>query len=97
MIGKGKARNFKIELEGMPGRIRLTRSLIDRSHGWAKPAWNDMGSPAWPTPSQLESLHLASRPRIETTEVTTDKGMLRIDATLDAFAIELIEIMCGCA
>ena len=65
---------------------------IDRDHGWALPAWQAMGSPAWPTPAQLDQLHQAAQPAIERARVDCSDGKLHLRENLSALGMRLIEI-----
>jgi len=92
MIGHGESRSCEVTLTGLPPRVRLRRRLVDREHGWARPAWVEMGSPDWPTPDQLQVLHEAAMPG-ETVEThDTEDGRLTMRQELDAHAFALIEV-----
>ena len=92
MIGDGTARTLELVLEGLPQRVRVTRSLVDREHGWALPAWQEMGSPDWPTANQLERLHQAATPKVEAKVEPTREGRLAVKELLAPLAMMLIEI-----
>jgi xylan 1,4-beta-xylosidase len=92
MIGDGTARAFDLVLDGLPQRVRITRSLVDREHGWALPAWQEMGSPDWPTEAQCEILHRAAMPEVEAKVEPTREGRLAVMETLAPLAMMLIEI-----
>ena len=66
--------------------------FVDRDHGWALPAWQAMGSPAWPTPAQLDQLHQAAQPAIERARVDCSDGKLHLRENLSALGMRLIEI-----
>ncbi len=62
MIGPGAPRSFALELANLPPRVRVTSSLVDREHGWVQRAWQEMGSPDFPLPAQLQTLRSAQEP-----------------------------------
>jgi len=76
----------------MPKRVRVTRSLVDREHGWALPAWQEMGSPDWPTSAQLDSLHEAAAPEVRMRSESLDGGLLVIRETISPLGMLLIEV-----
>jgi xylan 1,4-beta-xylosidase len=92
MIGPGNPRNFNIELSGMPRRVRMTSSLVDRTHGWAEYAWRQMGAPKWPNAKQLEQLRIEQEPAKATKTVDTADGYLEIKETVGDLGMLLIEI-----
>jgi len=92
MIGTGVSRTFDLTLAGMPKRVRVTRSLVDREHGWALPAWQEMGSPDWPTSAQLDSLHEAAAPEVRMRSESLDGGLLVIRETISPLGMLLIEV-----
>jgi xylan 1,4-beta-xylosidase len=92
MIGTGTARAFELVLEGLPQRVRVTRHLVDSEHGWALPAWQEMGSPDWPTAAQLTQLHEAARPQVDTRVESPVDGRLALTERLAPLAMMLIEV-----
>ena len=92
MIGTGAARTFELALEGLPPRVRVTRSLVDREQGWALPAWQEMGSPDWPSAAQLERLHLAAAPAVKVRSESTQNGRLTLRETVAPLGMLLMEI-----
>ena len=92
MIGTDAARAFDVVLEGLPQRVRVTRHLVDREHGWALPVWQEMGSPDWPTTAQLTQLHEAARPQVETRVESPVDGRLALAERLAPLAMMLIEV-----
>ncbi len=92
MIGAGSSRSFSMDLEGLPSRVRITRSRVDHNQGWALPAWQEMGSPAWPTPAQLARLHEAASPAVAHEVADTQAGHLPLRETLSPLAMMLIEV-----
>ena len=92
MIGPGTPRTFELDIEGLPKRVRITSSLVDREHGWALPAWQEMGRPDWPTAAQLNHLHDAATPAATVRTASIPDGRLTIRETLSPLAMNLIEI-----
>ena len=92
MIGEGTARTFDLVLEGLPQRVRVTRRLVDREHGWALPAWQAMGCPDWPNAAQLARLHEAARPWEERRVESSTDGRLALAERLAPLAMMLIEV-----
>lgn len=93
MIGPGAPRRFAFRLEGLPGRVKLRRQRVDRSQGWALPAWQEMGSPAWPTPAQVRELHQAAKPGLHEEVRVLEGNSLAIATELPPLAMELVEIV----
>lgn len=92
MIGGCEPRAFDLALEGLPERVRVTRSTVDPDHGWALPAWQAMGSPAWPTPDQLERLHAAAAPQVTVAVEAACNGRLAIRQRLPPLSMMLVEL-----
>ena len=92
MIGAGTARIFALQMEHLPPRVRLTQHLVDLDHGWALPAWQSMGAPAWPTAAQLEQLHAAASPAVTMRVEDTREGRLAIQECLAPLGMLLIEV-----
>jgi xylan 1,4-beta-xylosidase len=92
MIGPGVRRAFDLTLEDLPRRVRVTRSLVDRGHGWAQPVWQAMGMPDWPSPCQLDELRAAARPGVSVAVHDTEAGRLGLRESLAPFGFMLIEI-----
>jgi xylan 1,4-beta-xylosidase len=92
MIGPGTSRAFEIELKGLPRRVRVRRSLVDREHGWAERAWRAMGSPTWPDAAQLDQLRHAQEPATTSQTLLPENGRLLLSETLSDLGMMLIEI-----
>jgi len=93
MIGSGgEKRRFSLSLEGLPARVRVNRSLVDRDHGWAMRAWQEMGAPAWPKARELDLLRDNMEPLVTVNTRTTDDGKLPIEEILPPLGVMLIEI-----
>lgn len=92
MIGTGAARTFCLQLKGLPPRVRIRRSRVDREHGWAEKAWRDMGAPDWPGARQLAALRQAQEPAVSVTCADTYAGALALNETLADLGMLLIEI-----
>ena len=92
MIGPGSPRTIQLQLQGLPGRVRLREAQVDRDHGWAEKAWREMGAPVWPDARQLASLRQAQEPAVSVTTAETQVGTLTISRTIADLGLTLIEI-----
>ena len=72
--------------------MRVRRSLVDTSHGNARPAWVEMGSPAVPSPRQVERLHEAALPGVTQATLQTSGDRLEFSERLAPLAMMLVEI-----
>jgi xylan 1,4-beta-xylosidase len=52
--------NIRIKTIGITGTLRYHVEILDKDHGSALAAWRAIGSPAYPTASQLQQLRLAA-------------------------------------
>ncbi|MFA5204677.1 MAG: hypothetical protein WC708_09780 [Lentisphaeria bacterium] len=91
MIGPGQTREFALTLHNLPESVRVRRSLVDRDHGWARPAWVEMGSPAYPNQKQCQALRDAQEPEIRE-QVIQGRNPLELRETLRPLGMMLIEI-----
>lgn len=92
MIGPGTARDFRVELTGLPRRVQIRRSSIDREHGWAERAWREMGAPTWPDTRQLAVLRERQEPACSRQTLDTEKGMLVLKERLPDLGVQFLEI-----
>ena len=92
MIGAGSARTFKLALDGLPPQVRITSNLVDSDHGWALPAWQEMGCPDWPDAAQLARLHEVARPKAEMRIEQSRNGRITLKESLAPLAMMLIEV-----
>lgn len=92
MIGPGAARTISLQLNNLPPRVRVTSSLVDRENGWVQRAWQELGSPDFPTPPQLCRLRDAQEPTSQVKTVITEKGQLNISETIADLGMMLVEI-----
>jgi beta-xylosidase len=92
MVGTGHSRRFNFELAGLPQRVRLKSSLVDREHGWAEHAWRQMGAPTWPNARQLDQLRHEQDPACSTRTADTVEGRLSINETVGDLGMLLLEI-----
>jgi xylan 1,4-beta-xylosidase len=68
----GSARDLDIQIEGLPTNASFLIETLDRQHGDAVAAWESMGRPEPPTPSQTRALQDAAW--------ATQKEIVRADA-----------------
>lgn len=92
MIGGGDPRIFRLTLENLPPRVRVTSSLVDRDHGWAQRAWQEMGMPDFPKPKEVERLREAAEPTTCSTTCDTEGGRLTITETVQPLGMLLLGI-----
>lgn len=83
----------RLDLAGMPERVSIIERHVDDERGNVRAAWRALGSPAEPTPTQLDDLHALSEPAVTARAVTTTAGgALRLDIALGAHGIALVEV-----
>lgn len=92
MIGPGEARRFSLKLDGLPPRVRVRTSQVDRDHGWVEKAWRDLGAPTWPTPAQLTELRRLQEPAVSTRTLDTQAGTLTLAPTVPDLGMLFLEI-----
>lgn len=92
MIGTGSPRSFDLTLTGLPPRLRITRSRLDREHGWVQKAWLELGAPDSPTPEQVRRLHEASEPTRDVRTELTEAGRLRLRETVPDLGVLFLEL-----
>ena len=90
-------RRERVELSlsgvGRPDAVSVRR--VDEHHANAHRAWQEMGSPAYPTPAQEEELHAASELSDEPLEFKFDDGILRLALDLPPHAVAAVTIQVG--
>jgi xylan 1,4-beta-xylosidase len=74
LIEQVKADNFR--LAPLYGRLRVRGWKVDRNSGNAYRAWQDMGSPRYLTPTQLEWLKECAEPQLFTDRIIDCSGSL---------------------
>jgi xylan 1,4-beta-xylosidase len=85
----GSAKTFALHFKGVSGLASARITVVDPAHGSPVPAWEKMGRPAFPTPSQIEALRKAGAlPASQ--KRTLQNGSLAL--TLQPHALALIEI-----
>ncbi len=92
MIGAGSAREFSLELTGLPPCVRATVWRLDREHGWAEGAWRRMGAPAWPSRGQLEELRRLQEPGRSSRMLYADGGIVRLRETVPDLGVCFLEL-----
>jgi len=59
-VGSRAERSVGLTFQGVSPRAQVTIERVDANHGNPMPAYVSMGSPQYPTPTQVEQLNLAS-------------------------------------
>lgn len=86
---RGTARKIVLEFHGMPSDAHATLRRVDRDHSNVLPAYKAMGSPRYPTPSQVAQLNR------ETTLESPQAAQLRdgkLELTLTPNALVLVKV-----
>jgi len=91
----GPAAAIALTLQGLPPALqqaKLTRYLIDATHGNAYEAWKRMGSPVTPTAEQYAQLEQAGQfvPAGGSESVSLVNGTLKLRAILSRQAVALL-------
>ncbi len=86
-----------ITITGLPTnlrRARLTHYRIDDTHSNSYTAWQAMGSPQHPTPTQLEQLHLAAKLQTLDTpqEISVVHGTANVTTDMPRQSISLLQL-----
>jgi xylan 1,4-beta-xylosidase len=94
----GAQADIRIKLESLPianGRMKTRRYTIDETHSNAYSAWQNMGSPANPTPSQYAVLEKSGRlteiRNAKTTRITTHSAELTVNLPRQAVSLLVFE------
>lgn len=86
----GSSKQVTVELSGLPPNAAFEIETLDRAHGNATQAWEDMGQPLAPTREQTDVLrHSAWATRKEFLHADSS-GHLRLQRTLEAWSLVLI-------
>jgi xylan 1,4-beta-xylosidase len=86
---RGEEIDITIQLKGITGSPQATLELVDANHGSLRKAYAAMGSPAYPTQAQIQSLRKAAELPAPV-PLTIHEG--RIELHLGPKALALIEI-----
>ncbi len=77
---KAPSRTITLALSGVAPTTRATIERVDNEHGNVLPAYTAMGSPAYPTPEQVEHLNQSTTlPAPEETQLTNSHLMLKLE------------------
>ncbi len=87
----GTARDLQIELRGLPVNALFTIETLDRHHGDAVMAWEEMGMPEPPNPEQTRVLREAAW-ALRKEQVHADKqGRLSIHRPIEPWSLVLVK------
>ncbi len=77
-----------------PSQVYVTHWRMDTTHSNANTKWIAMGSPAHPTPSQLDTLHKYMQLELlnPQQQMTSANGQIALNFALPRFGVSLIEI-----
>lgn len=90
MLAMGTPREAHITVHGQPPHAAFSVETLDAQHGWARGAWEAMGSPEPPSREAVEQLRQMSHPHVQA--VTADaQGTLTVSLTLSPWAVVLID------
>ncbi|WP_168120546.1 xylann 1,4-beta-xylosidase [Paenibacillus sp. HB172176] len=87
----GADKQFQLRMEGLPAHAEYTLRILDREHGVAIQAWNEMGMPNSPSKEQVRQLSSHADELRRMTFETDASGVLTIDVTLSAWAVAILE------
>lgn len=82
----------RVDLAGLPARVSVSQRHVDEERGNVRTAWKHLGSPMFPTSSQLDTLHALSEPAGILTGVDTEQGRASVDVRLGHHGIALVEV-----
>jgi xylan 1,4-beta-xylosidase len=81
-----------LRLDGAARPLAATIARIDADHANAKARWTELGEPAYPSVSQVDALHEASRVVSEQQPWSYADGALRIEVELPPHAVAAITL-----
>ena len=87
---KATSKKLSLRLRGLKPGATFTIETLDKDHGNAYDAWEQMGRPHSPTREQTEQLRRAGWNTLEETIVADGKGRLTIERTLQPWTVMLI-------
>lgn len=82
----------KIGIEQVFGRYKIREFRVGKNQGNAYRAWQEMGSPQYPSDSQQAELHLAAEPVLVEEKIVDIQGSLVLEHQLDACDISFYDI-----
>ena len=87
----GESRQLRLEITGADGPRHARIQIVDPHHGSALQAWEAMGSPAFPTPDQIQQLRaIAALPDATMQDLAGEP--MRVSLTLAPHALALVQI-----
>ena len=87
---QASAKQLKLQLRGLKPGATFTIETLDKEHGNAYDAWQQMGRPHSPTRQQTAELRRAGWDTKEETVSADGKGRLTIERTLQPWSVMLI-------
>jgi xylan 1,4-beta-xylosidase len=86
----GSARPLLIALSGLPPNAPVLIETLDKKHGNATEAWQEMGQPSAPTREQTETLRKAASATSREIVHADATGHLTIERKLEAWSLMLV-------
>ena len=90
MAAIGSARQLSIELAGLPPNAPVLIETLDKEHGNATRAWEEMGAPPTPTREQTETLRKAAWSTAKELVHSDSSGRLVLQRKLEPWSLVLI-------
>jgi xylan 1,4-beta-xylosidase len=87
-----EAERVRVRLDGAPPATDVTVSRIDDDHANPQARWVEIGKPAYPSASQVDDLHEASRVVAEPLPYRHRDGALWLDVSLPPNAVAAVTI-----
>ncbi len=87
----GSARELVLHLEGLPANASFEVETLDREHGDAVAAWEKMGKPETPNPSQTKALREAAWNTKKEIIRADGQGHLNVRRPVDAWSLVLLK------
>jgi xylan 1,4-beta-xylosidase len=75
------------------GQAQVTQVSSGKGHGDVYAAWQQMGSPSYPTPAQMNLLRAASEPETYSLPIQVANGACSVTLTLDGYSIARIDFL----
>ena len=84
--------HVRVRLDGGPATATTTIARIDHAHANAQARWVEMGKPTYPSPSQVDDLHEASRVVVEPLPSRYHDDALWLDLSMPPNAVAAVTI-----
>ena len=88
-LDKGEAHTVHLRLTDLAPNQRIRFETLDRSHGWALPAWEKMGCPEPPTREQTQALREAALATKKWDVHADANGILDLELPLEPWTVAL--------